>query len=176
MTQLPSTFEKWDTQRHDDENSDQADALEKKRDPEEIGCFRSVMEISIFIMALLTTLALLPRGSHAFLARMVPRRQLSRGRVGMTSNSQEEQKLVQDMLYRVRQVNHMPEEVRSTLLDFQVDGIKLGKVRSVLDNFFHIQIDLSQKHLRRCFPIPRSDPKQRNCCVRLIQVALPCLK
>jgi hypothetical protein len=94
-------------------------------------------------MALLTTFALLPGGSRAFLARMVPRRQLSRGLVGMTSNI-EEKKLVQDMLYRVRQVNHMPEEVRSTLLDFQVDGIKLGKVRSVLDIFTNKLISLKR--------------------------------
>jgi 8-oxo-dGTP pyrophosphatase MutT (NUDIX family) len=34
-----------------------------------------------------------------------------------------------DVLYRVRQVNYMPEEVRSSLLDFSVDGIVVGKVR-----------------------------------------------
>ena len=33
------------------------------------------------------------------------------------------------MLFRIRQVNQMPEEIKSTLFDFQLDGISLGKVR-----------------------------------------------
>jgi hypothetical protein len=39
-----------------------------------------------------------------------------------------EEKLVQDMLSRVRQINRMPDDVRATLLDFKVDGTTLGKV------------------------------------------------
>ena len=39
-----------------------------------------------------------------------------------------EKALMQDMLFRVREVNYMPEEVRETVLDFTVDGVKLGKV------------------------------------------------
>lgn len=38
-------------------------------------------------------------------------------------------KVVQDMLYRIREVTNMPEAGRSSLIDFQVDGISLGKVR-----------------------------------------------
>ena len=40
-----------------------------------------------------------------------------------------EEKVMSDALYRVRQVNYMPEEVRSSLLDFTVDGRVVGKVR-----------------------------------------------
>jgi hypothetical protein len=47
----------------------------------------------------------------------------------MTSTTKDDEQLVQNMLYRIRQVNHMPEEVRSSLIDFQVEGVKLGKVR-----------------------------------------------
>lgn len=36
--------------------------------------------------------------------------------------------VVQDMLYRIRQVNSMPPEVESTLCDFCVDGLLLGEV------------------------------------------------
>lgn len=38
--------------------------------------------------------------------------------------------LVQDMLYRVRKLNCVPDEIGAILVDFQVDGIKLGKVSS----------------------------------------------
>ena len=41
-----------------------------------------------------------------------------------------EEKLVQDMLYRIRQCNNMPDEIKSSLIEFQVDGLLLGKVRS----------------------------------------------
>jgi hypothetical protein len=36
---------------------------------------------------------------------------------------------MRDILYRVRAVNHMPEEIRESLLEFRVDGKALGKVR-----------------------------------------------
>ena len=39
--------------------------------------------------------------------------------------------LVQDMLYRVRSINQMPDDVRANLMDFVVDGVKLGKVGCV---------------------------------------------
>lgn len=41
----------------------------------------------------------------------------------------DDSKLVQDMLYRMNTVNNVPDEVRSRMLDFQVDGFSLGKVR-----------------------------------------------
>ena len=40
-----------------------------------------------------------------------------------------DQQLLQDMLYRIRQVRHVPTEIRDSLLEFRVDGIKLGQVR-----------------------------------------------
>ena len=40
-----------------------------------------------------------------------------------------DQQLLQDMLYRIRQVRHVPNEIRDSLLEFRVDGIKLGQVR-----------------------------------------------
>jgi 8-oxo-dGTP pyrophosphatase MutT (NUDIX family) len=53
----------------------------------------------------------------------------STGRFASTTASSTEEKTISDALYRVRQVNYMPEEVRSSLLDFSVDGVVLGKVR-----------------------------------------------
>ena len=41
----------------------------------------------------------------------------------------DDSKIVQDMLHRISKVNNVPDEVRSSLLDFQIDGITLGKVR-----------------------------------------------
>jgi hypothetical protein len=38
-------------------------------------------------------------------------------------------KIVQDMLYRIRQVNYMPDDIRQSLLPFVVDGVTVGKVR-----------------------------------------------
>jgi hypothetical protein len=46
-----------------------------------------------------------------------------------TVETSKDEKLVQDMLYRVRKINYMPDDIRSSLLDFRVDGIKVGKVR-----------------------------------------------
>jgi hypothetical protein len=37
-----------------------------------------------------------------------------------------EEKIIQDMLYRIRQINYIPEDM--ALLDFNVDGCILGKV------------------------------------------------
>eukprot|EP00526_Cylindrotheca_closterium_P017130 CAMPEP_0113614720 /NCGR_PEP_ID=MMETSP0017_2-20120614/7320_1 /TAXON_ID=2856 /ORGANISM="Cylindrotheca closterium" /LENGTH=315 /DNA_ID=CAMNT_0000523913 /DNA_START=77 /DNA_END=1024 /DNA_ORIENTATION=+ /assembly_acc=CAM_ASM_000147 len=41
----------------------------------------------------------------------------------------DEEQLMNDMLSRVRAVNNMPQDIRSTLLDFKVDGCKVGIVR-----------------------------------------------
>jgi len=41
---------------------------------------------------------------------------------------------MQDILYRVRDVNHMPSEIRKSLLDFRVDGQVLGKLRPMIAN------------------------------------------
>jgi isopentenyldiphosphate isomerase len=40
-----------------------------------------------------------------------------------------EEKVVQNMLYRIRKCNNMPDEIRKTLLPFHIDGVVLGKVR-----------------------------------------------
>jgi hypothetical protein len=40
----------------------------------------------------------------------------------------DEEQLMNDMLSRVRAVNKMPQDIRATLLDFKVDGYKVGKV------------------------------------------------
>ena len=45
-----------------------------------------------------------------------------------TAMNSDEGTLVQDMLSRIRSVNFMPEEIQANLLDFSVDGIKLGQV------------------------------------------------
>jgi Domain of unknown function (DUF4743) len=46
-----------------------------------------------------------------------------------TSNSFKEQQLIRDMLYRIGLVNNVPAEIRDSLLDFRVDGVKVGQVR-----------------------------------------------
>ena len=46
-----------------------------------------------------------------------------------TFTQQQKDKVVQDMLYRIRQCNLVPDEVRRQLVDFVVDGKVLGKVR-----------------------------------------------
>lgn len=48
-----------------------------------------------------------------------------------TKSECEDEAVVTDMLYRIRQVNSMPQEVESRLLDFLVDGIQLGQVGGV---------------------------------------------
>jgi hypothetical protein len=59
----------------------------------------------------------------------VQRRQLSSIRA--TKSECDDEAVVKDMLYRIRQVNSMPQEVESRLLDFLVDGIQLGQVGGV---------------------------------------------
>ena len=46
-----------------------------------------------------------------------------------TSTTLCDPQLLQDMLYRIRQVSHVPPDIRDSLLEFRVDGIKLGQVR-----------------------------------------------
>jgi hypothetical protein len=48
-----------------------------------------------------------------------------------TVETSKDEKLVQDMLYRVGKINYMPDEIRSSLLEFRVDGIKVGKVHQL---------------------------------------------
>lgn len=40
-----------------------------------------------------------------------------------------EAQTVQDMLFRVREINRMPDDIRLSLLNFEVDGVFLGKIR-----------------------------------------------
>ncbi len=42
--------------------------------------------------------------------------------------SEKDVQLMKNMLYRVRAVNQMPEEVRSKLIEFHIDGVCVGKV------------------------------------------------
>lgn len=64
-------------------------------------------------------------GARAFTA--VPGAARSKRAMSSTRNLDDET-VVQDMLYRIRQINIMPPEVESKLLDFAVDGINLGEV------------------------------------------------
>jgi Domain of unknown function (DUF4743) len=54
---------------------------------------------------------------------------LSTSKTVRTASISKEEKLIQDMLYRIRQVNSVPADVRDSLLDFRVDGVKLGHFR-----------------------------------------------
>lgn len=46
-----------------------------------------------------------------------------------TAATSRDVQVMRDILYRVRDVNHMPDDVRQSLLDFSVDGERLGKMR-----------------------------------------------
>ena len=50
--------------------------------------------------------------------------------VGGVHYTAKEEEVINSMLYRIRECNYMPEEVRSGLLDFVVDGKTLGKTPS----------------------------------------------
>jgi len=52
----------------------------------------------------------------------------------MQQQQQQQIKIVQDALYRIRQVNSIPNEVRKNLISFQVDGNILGKVTPAIAN------------------------------------------
>ena len=54
----------------------------------------------------------------------VPRRLLS-----LHAMKCDDEAVVQNMLYRIRQVNSMPQKVESKLIEFSVDGNRLGEVR-----------------------------------------------
>jgi hypothetical protein len=56
--------------------------------------------------------------------RQVPVRQN-----GTPSSPQDETQVVQNMLYRIRNVNKIPDDIRASLIDFVVDEKRLGKVR-----------------------------------------------
>ena len=47
----------------------------------------------------------------------------------MTMEQQQQQKWVQDALYRIRDSNRMPDDIRASLIPFVLDGKVLGKVR-----------------------------------------------
>lgn len=46
----------------------------------------------------------------------------------MTGNVETDKQLIHDMLYRVRECNQIPHDVRETLMNFVVDGTPVGKV------------------------------------------------
>lgn len=83
-----------------------------------------------------TTISLLSRRSSAFTTvsqgRLTFHRNFSPRELAASTEASssivDDEKLVQDMLYRIREVNTMTDEVRGSLLDFQVDGLQLGKV------------------------------------------------
>ena len=92
----------------------------------------------VFVMAFLPftasftlTTRITKNGAAILTRRMRPLTENSRIRLFSTaaSDTTTEAKIMQDVLYRVRAVNHMPEEIRNNLLDFVVDDIVLGKVR-----------------------------------------------
>ena len=55
-----------------------------------------------------------------------------RGLYGRTAADVDEAQVMQNILYRVRHVNYMPDDIRQSLLGFRVDGIPLGKVRPAI--------------------------------------------
>lgn len=89
--------------------------------------------------------------SHPLRRRpLVPRLLLSTTNAVRTMSLSNEEKLMQDMLYRIRQVNSVPADIRSSLLDFRVNGVKLGQVRP---NIAKLLCSISAS------PVPRKDNK-----------------
>jgi isopentenyldiphosphate isomerase len=43
-----------------------------------------------------------------------------------------DKEVINNMLYRIRKVNELPDDIRSSLTSFQVDGVELGKVRPAM--------------------------------------------
>lgn len=92
------------------------------------------MHVTLGIMTLLTTISFLSRRSSAFLltrgARPCDRRHpgvIFESSMTVSTLSEDDQ-LVQDMHYRIRAINNMDDDVKSSLIDFKVDDVKLGKV------------------------------------------------
>ena len=56
--------------------------------------------------------------------------------------------LMEDMLNRIREVNYMPEEVRETVLDFMVDGVKVGKVSNTKTIMLEVLLRKHNAHLQ----------------------------
>ncbi len=48
--------------------------------------------------------------------------------MAMTGSVESDKKLMQDILYRIRDCNDIPDEIRKTCMNFEVDGIPVGKV------------------------------------------------
>lgn len=46
----------------------------------------------------------------------------------MTGSIEKDKQLLQDMLFRVRECNHIPAKIRESIMDFVVDGAVVGKV------------------------------------------------
>lgn len=93
------------------------------------------MHVTLGIMTLLTTISFLSRRSSAFLlargARPCDRRHpgvIFESSMTVSTLSEDDQ-LVQDMHYRIRAINNMDDDVKSSLIDFKVDDVKLGKVQ-----------------------------------------------
>eukprot|EP00980_Cylindrotheca_fusiformis_P029075 scaffold22713_cov139-Cylindrotheca_fusiformis.AAC.12 len=72
------------------------------------------------------TASLLSSTSRAFVSY---RGRLNQLAMRAASSQVDDTQLVQDMLYRIRRINNMPDDVRSNLVEFQVDGSALGKLR-----------------------------------------------
>ena len=60
-------------------------------------------------------------------AKKLPR--VATGRYASSVAAVSEEKILEDVLYRIRNVNYMPDGIKASLLDFTVDGLLLGKVR-----------------------------------------------
>ena len=53
----------------------------------------------------------------------------------------EQRKHIQDALYRIQRVNHMPQDVSDSLIPFRVNNVLLGKVRPAIANLFTSTLD-----------------------------------
>ena len=72
-------------------------------------------------------------------------------RAGTVETEVDEGKLMQDMLHRIREINYIPDSLREIIVDFTVDGVKLGKVRHSLPRIPVLQPTCgSHREFRRC--------------------------
>lgn len=84
----------------------------------------------------------------------------------MKSPSEKDIQIVQNMLYRIRECNHVPIDVKRNLMDFVVDGEKVGKVTKSVANLLSNSIPPGQSE--QVFHIVESNDEDRGGSNRMV--------
>lgn len=93
-----------------------------------------------------------------------------------SSVAKDQTQLMKDVLYRVRAVNYMPDDIRASLMEFQVDGQSLGKVRPSIaeqlcqagDDIFVHAIDSKDRSVLTLGPKAGADCAARTAAVAVV--------